>query len=704
MLRNHGILGFIFLLLSSSALYASGDFGCASPKGSIFFRAYDSCNSVPFLSPANDTRLNLELLLIDAGKLTGSLSPSQQYPAQKGVPQLLVPFDWEDWQVRDPRTPAGAASASGSADASDYAQGEGSRCKSAGDGLEAFNKAVNASAALLKDDASILIAARGALTPDCNSNKKSDWNAPQGLHSALGREFATYIAGANAFYAGDFPTAFRNFDSLKKSSNPWLKETSRYMVGRSMLNGASLAAFGQWGDFKPELVNKSNLKDAEDAFNAYLHDFPNGIYAASARGLLRRVYWLGDDETKLAEAFDRALGDSEKGANNVTVTELVQEADSKLLTSVNSDKVQSAQFLAIVDLMRMRGSDEQVQSSSTKASANASFTLADLEKQKDRFASNKALFEYLLAAYHLYVDNKPDQVLTLLPDPTGARFNNFAFSQQTLRVLAMDASHQFDAERKLLLQMLPLATLPLESEQLQLALARLDEQTGHLDGVFAAGSPIQDKAIRTIVVEHDASAEMLRQRIHDPKESPDLAEAALYVLLYKELMGGKYEAFQTDLALVPAHPPQSLAPFAATGEGKETSYRCPVLREVAGALEHDGNEPRSLNCVGELVRLHGVEYSQDLEPPKTELGGSNSLFPDISFSRLDNYLNVIANKQADADSRAYALARAVRCYEPSGYNGCGKQDIPQSTRKQWFLTLHKEYPNSMWAKSLKYFW
>ena len=71
---------------------------------------------------------------------------------------------------------------------------------------------------------------------------------------------------------------------------------------------------------------------------------------------------------------------------------------------------------------------------------------------------------------------------------------------------------------------------------------------------------------------------------------------------------------------------------------------------------------------------------------------------------MDNYLKVIASKQAAADARAYALARAVRCYEPSGNNQCGNQDIPKSTRKQWFQALHKDYPDSPWASALKYYW
>ena len=704
MLRKCCVLGFVFLLLLGSKCYASSDNSCAPPRGTIFLRGYENCNSVPFLSPSNDSRLNLELLLIDAGRLTVAWSTTQtpNSPSPQEFVPLRVPFDFGDWQPREATSSAAVDSGCEKSPASsnDYAQGEGSRCKSAHDGVEAFTRAVNAAAGLPKEDASVLIATRSAVTADCNSATHPDWTASQGIRSTMGREFADYIAGANAFYAGDFPAALSDFKKLRNSANPWLKETSRYMAGRTLLNEAQSQAFGEWGDLKPDKVNKDNLKDAEEGFNSYLRDFPRGIYAASAQGLLRRVYWLGGDQTRLAEAFDRALADSEKGANNVTVMELVQEADMKLLASVDLDRIKAARLLAIVDLMRMRSDGTQTGASP----AQASLTLASLEAQKDRFTGNPGLYDYLLAAFHVYVDKQPEQTLTLLSSVPAMPLSYLAFSQQTLRVLALDATRKFDEERKLLLQMLPLAKLPLQAEQLQLALARVEVETGHAERVFAPESPIRDNAIRILVVEFTASAEMLRQRIKDSKENADVANAAQYTLLYKELIGGKYQAFQTDLALVPPHPSELLAPFVAAGEDKGSGYSCPALRDVASALQRDGSDARSLNCVGELVRIHGVHYGQDAAPAPTDLGGSDSLFPGADYSRMDSYLKVIANKQAQGDARAYALFRAVRCYAPSGNNDCGKQDIPKSTRKQWFQTLHQEYPESAWAKSLKFYW
>lgn len=72
--------------------------------------------------------------------------------------------------------------------------------------------------------------------------------------------------------------------------------------------------------------------------------------------------------------------------------------------------------------------------------------------------------------------------------------------------------------------------------------------------------------------------------------------------------------------------------------------------------------------------------------------------------RLALYRQVIADKQAPAEERSYALYRAINCYATSGYNHCGDEDLPKEERKRWFMTLKKQYAKSPWAQQLKYYW
>ena len=338
----------LFLVLCSPFALASGDYySCYVPRGNIFLRTHSPCDSVPFLSPSNDTRLNLQLLLIDAGRLTASPYPSQYVPP-RDVAILLVPF--RVWLVQE-ATPRGRNLNSREGEpTAEYAQGEGSRCSTSGAGLHAFEDAVGA-AGLPSDEASMLQAARGSLTVDCDARPASPWMPPKGLHSELGRQFAIYIAGTDAFYAGRFTIAVVHFQKLTHSSNDWLKETSQYMLGRTLINSAQAEAFGEWGELKPESADKANLKDAEAAFELYLRRFPHGRYAASARGLLRRVYWLGGDQNRLAASYERAFT-SPKDESNVTLSDLVQEFDSKLLPVGRFNQITSPHVLAVIDLMR----------------------------------------------------------------------------------------------------------------------------------------------------------------------------------------------------------------------------------------------------------------------------------------------------------------------------------------------------------------
>jgi len=96
------------------------------------------------------------------------------------------------------------------------------------------------------------------------------------------------------------------------------------------------------------------------------------------------------------------------------------------------------------------------------------------------------------------------------------------------------------------------------------------------------------------------------------------------------------------------------------------------------------------------------------------LGSGPDGFSGRSLSRSDIYAAIIADRRAAPDDRAYALYRAVMCYSPSGYNGCagpyrtGEEmdaaQAPQADRKAWFTELKQRYPQSRWARSLRYYW
>src|ERR1700722_15445804 len=103
-------------LLPVGAAHASGDFAC-DPTWKLAKSVYSDCDDVPFLSPGNDSRVNLQLLLLDAGRVKTGPPPVPAPPPP--IADSAAPFTLQDFSLLlGAKVPTG--------DDSDYASGEGS--------------------------------------------------------------------------------------------------------------------------------------------------------------------------------------------------------------------------------------------------------------------------------------------------------------------------------------------------------------------------------------------------------------------------------------------------------------------------------------------------------------------------------------------------------------------------------------------------
>jgi hypothetical protein len=226
--------------------------------------------------------------------------------------------------------------------------------------------------------------------------------------------------------------------------------------------------------------------------------------------------------------------------------------------------------------------------------------------------------------------------------------------------------------------------------------------------------------MREILLSRTAGPELLRQQA---QKGPTRRErdTALYILLAKELGRGMYADWLKDVRMVrPGAPVQTTFWVNESGEGSEQEevplgifvrpqslgdFGCGPLGQTVTALSQRPTAPRERLCLAEYFREQGFDwwtYDEPLEPGS--LGGTKPLFPGRPYSRLEVYKAVMADPAASADDKAFALYRAVRCYEPTGSNSCGGTEVPLSQRKAWFNRLKASYPQSKWAKSLKYYW
>lgn len=709
------------ILLLAAALYsqcawASSDNYC-SPTWTLSLRSYDRCSNLPLLVPGNDTRVNLKLLMVDADLATLQAKQPGKEDAEFGYGKVPFSLDTFESAIFSTLTKGGIPDTENGT----VSYGIADRCMSNESGKDDFIAAVYQSKQLSEAEQQQLTEARKKLNPACNGKPAppapqkaaSEAEPPKENASGTFQQFMRYLAAATAFYEERYDQALADLSSLHSSDQPWLKEAARYMAGRTELNRAQLQAFDSYGYPQLDKADKKALLAAEAQFKRYLQEYPAGQYAASARGLLRRVYWLSSQPHKLAEEYAWQLQNPQSPQNNATPHALALEADSKLLVSATPDQLQHPLLLATLDLSLMRDNGN---------AGAKQFSLADLKKQQPFFAKQTALFNYLLAAHQLYVQKDAKAALKSLSADIPAKMSYLDFSRLVLRGQLLEATNDYPAARKLWLSLLAVAKQPLQNETLQLALALNYEYSKQRAAVFAPGSPVTEPAIRSILVHTGASADLLRQLIRS-QNSPALErQQALYTLLYKDLLQGQYQDYLRDHALLPADAAKysrepgmgagnkpHLSLFTWIGKKSADSYDCPATVEIAKKLAKNPRDPHGLICLADFTHVNDLEPGNAIAARSGGilipiLGTAPSDFPGAPFSRGEAYQTVASDANATPDQKAYALYRLIKCYATSGYNHCGGKSVELPERKAWFRTLKSRYPRSTWAQALKYYW
>ncbi|MBK9009297.1 hypothetical protein [Novosphingobium sp.] len=686
-----------------SALQASADMTCY-PSWRLDAREL-GCSGKAALSPGNDTRINLLLLLRDrqGTSARGLTLPKPEWD-EFGYGGTF--FDWDYLRATFYPRPA---------DAEGGGYG-GSRCDSVGNSAPAFEAALAANRALRAEERSVLAAARTRLQQTCSSAENlTPW--PDGaIASAAGREFLGYLKAADAFYAARWDEATPGFAALSGASDPWVREAATYMTGRSALNAAQDKAFDDWGGFDgQDKVDKASATAARDGFAAYLKAWPEGRYAASARGLLRRVLWLEGDLKGLSAEYDRLLAAVPAGEDKAA--ELIQEIDNKLLMTEGVNKASTSPLLlATLDLMALRSWEVDPDSGET-VEVKGLLTAGDLASQQAAFAAHPQLYSFLQASQAYYAAGDMKAVLTLLPDDARQKaYGPLSFSRQVLRGMALAALNDPNESgfwRELLGGADPLHQRPL----VELGLAMSLERDGKLAEVFAKGSPIGDTNVRSRLLLHSAGPELLRAEAANAARPQRERDIALFTLLYKQLTRGRYAAFVSDAPLVRAGAntdaglwsisTQEQVPVGLFRAGRVSDgYPCPALVQTARTLSARPLDVKARLCLGEFLRLGGFDdfTTLDVRPDKRDLGGAANEFPGEPLTRAAIYAAIMDDKAAAPGDRAYALYRAVRCYAPSGNNSCGGEAAEQAVRRGWFERLKRDYPGSPWAKKLKVYW
>jgi len=672
----------------------------------------------PVLTPGNDSRDNLLRLLSEAKSFT---LPVQSIPADitrsRDVYFAYHP-EWDD--LEDPAPAAVDKPAEESPLNKQWAALQLEPVETDQDG-EQENRFVSNNAgslsqffaALLADDSltaeqrHALAQARLGLYAGASDEQISASLATLPADSAA-LLYKTYLTGAARFYAGDYEGADRAFAPLIDSDRPWLAETAHYMLMRTALNKSSQNSMGEYGDFTIDRIDRPAAEQAQKAAQAYLQRWPEGRYADSTRGMLRRINWYLQAWPQLAGLYEQQF---QQAADAGALRGLVIEYDNVYGMQFNGRAVREAfpdaPLISYIELLRALrlNIDEK-----------PTLTQDDLNSSKPAFEQRGKLALWRNLQLNLWqaTDNNAAILQAVKPAEQLPPHDILAFSEQVLYGEALMAQKQWSAARDFWLKLLKLSQDAEQQQYVQAKLAATLVFSGDTEAIFAADSAITNLRFRSRVLKTVASPERLRQQA---SQGPNNEERtiALHTLLVRDLTENRFSDWLKDKKLASAitHPvlgkafdDVNLSAFDWNGDAAETGYVCRSLNETVHVLSQNANDAHALNCLGEFFRTSNthIDLWKDSAGNDVLEMAIHRKTPYGQFDRQAYYQQVIAAPKAEPEDKSYALYRAIMCYAPSGMNECGGADVDKAQRKSWFSQLKTQYPGSPWAQKLKYYW
>lgn len=451
-------LAFALCILLTAAPQAFASFDMEDCKWSD-----DSCllKGTPTFNPENDSRDNLLRLLSQEKSFA---LPVQSMPADITRSRDFYFAYHPQWDEAAPQPAAAPASAADSplsqqmaelnisADEINIndAELENRHVSNNTESVSAFFAALLADSTLTAEQRQALAQARtGLLSGATREQIESSLATFPADSPAL--PYKSYLAAAASFYAGDYASAERDFAQLAKSDRPWLAETAQYMLMRTALNKSSQNSVGEYGDFDIAKINREDATQAQELAQAYLQRFPQGLYADSSRGMLRRINWYLQSWPQLAGLYEQTL---QQSADARQLRENVIEYDNVYGMAFYDQSVveafPNAPRVSYIELLRALRLDNNNKPTLTQAQLDASKPVFE-QSQK------LPLWRDLQLNLWLATGNYAAIIQAVTPAQKLAAHDTLAFSEQVLYGEALMGQKKWAEARDFWQQLLKLS-------------------------------------------------------------------------------------------------------------------------------------------------------------------------------------------------------------------------------------------------------
>lgn len=681
----------------SPITYAGVEQFC-EPNLAINDKNLNGCSNLPVLYPANDSQTNMTLLLSDLGLATikPMTADGNLWDASYGT----VPFDAANISALTENRILNQREKLSQKDEIFFDE----RCYSFNSGNAAFISQVKINKNIPANEKQLLINERQKMN-QCGD--KIALIAVDPNWSVTTRQYASYLNASILFYNANYSAATKIYTVLSTVEDTWLKETALYMLIRTSLNSAYTTGVDQYGDVYLDNINQNLLKQFLDHITVYLKAYPNGQYVASARGFMRRGLWLSKRQDLLVNEIVWQIHNPKSKFYNLEMSQLPAEIDRRVFNSqyFNVKNLKDPFFLATYDLMYMRESNSENYHSISWAQLNA---------QKDFFRTQPELFQYLQAAHLFFVQNKAQEAQNYLAKANAKNGSYLQLSQTFLRGQILEKIGKPQNAEEYWHQQLTQAKDSYQRGLFETALSNHLAIKQDYSAFIGKKAQITQPNLQRNFITQIANTNSLQKIIQSDQSNINQKQAAIYTLLSKSLVHQQFELFKQSYAFMPKNAMQyqgynsdneqlknkpDFSNFIWNGAHITPQLKCSNLETLVNQLAQTPKDSLLNVCLGEYFRSEQGYSLQQLSYNEKQ----TSNFSGKIFARGQIYQDLIKSS-SKSDLQAYALYRAIQCYAPSGINDCGGNDSNKSVRKQWFDKIKTDYPNTSWAKSLKYYW
>jgi TolA-binding protein len=486
-------------------------------------------------------------------------------------------------------------------------------------------------------------------------------------------DYAKYLKALSAFYSNDYRKAIDHFQSLDSASNPWIRETALYLIGRSYL----VLAQEKWSGWdKLDAIDKESLNRAEAAYRKYLSVYPVGQYAASARNIPRRIMFLRQDtgllNTEIEHLFEAALEERNE--------DRLLQATNEALNFYSAAKISfGSPLLTAYQLFQgaVPGPD----------------VLGYFRTNANQYKKYPGLQAFLISET-LFLQKKYQEVIDLPVPPKDKAPEAVGMALRTLRAEAYEQLGKYTEARKIWKQAAELADPADYPHFFQMALAHNYLKDDKIDLIALNGSGVTEDNLLREIFETLATDSLLERLVLSPKTLEKARPLAQTTLLNRYVLQGRYPDLLRMLKQV-----------------KEPGIY-DQIETAARTLLKNEKDPKGLLNAGYFIYYNGIHPAACWKSGfAAKYRSRYKLDPDPASLKppIDYFTTALAqfgeNERSEVEAKL--LHYAIMSFKPSNKamdSTWGRRHEDGHQGKEWYDRLHRKYPDSEWAEKTKYYY